>query len=112
LRHFITQTTMGEAEAARGQHDDCVMAAAIGFYVAWRMAGGEIEPIAERRRRKAALDQLNRDAGQPVPDYRNSPSTAAEADERETDPDAIEDPYAFSPEDSDHGLYFDERTRA
>src|SRR5215510_8736793 len=43
LRHFITATTIGEAEAARGQHDDGVMAAAIGHYVAWRMAGGEVE---------------------------------------------------------------------
>ena len=31
LRHFVTATTIGEAEAARGQHDDCVMAAAIGL---------------------------------------------------------------------------------
>ena len=52
LRHFITASTIGEAEAARGQHDDAVMASAIGFYVAWRMSGGEVEPVAERRRRK------------------------------------------------------------
>src|SRR4030095_13980048 len=81
LRHFITSTTIGEAEAARGQHDDAVMASAIGYYVAWRMAGGEVEPVAERRRRKAALDQLARDTSQPVPDYRNSPATAEEADD-------------------------------
>ena len=75
MRHFITASTIGEAEAARGQHDDAVMAAAIGFYVAWRMAGGEIEPVAERRRRKAALDTLNLEKGREIADYRNSPAT-------------------------------------
>ena len=58
LRHFVTEGTLGEAEAARGQHDDAVMAAAIGYYVAWRAAGGEHEPIDEIRRRRAAAREL------------------------------------------------------
>jgi hypothetical protein len=114
LRHFITESTIGESAAARGQHDDCVFAAAIGFYVAWRMSGGEIEPIAERRRRKAALEQLNKDANLPIPDYRNGPSTAAEADDLEVDHEGSGIPDdSFSLTDSDTaGLYYDERTRA
>jgi len=114
LRHFITQTTIGEAEAARGQHDDCVMASAIGYYVAWRMAGGEIEPIAERRRRRAALDHLNQEKSQPIPDYRNSPTTAEEADDLEADDaDSLaDDPYALSADSDSAGLYFDDRSRA
>lgn len=123
LRHFITESTIGEAEAARGQHDDCVMASAIGFYVAWRMAGGEIEPVAERRRRKAALDQLHRDQATEVPDYRNSPATAADADDLEMDYESVHaDDYSSLDTGSDGstgsggtgsgGLYFDDRSRA
>jgi hypothetical protein len=115
LRHFITQSTIGEAQAARGQHDDAVMASAIGYYVAWRMAGGEVEPVAERRRRKAALDHLNQQKGVERPDFRNSPMTAEEADE--TEPDYGEtirdDAYDLTESDTGSSLYFgDERNRA
>jgi hypothetical protein len=113
LRHFITATTIGEAEAARGQHDDAVMAGAIGFYVAWRMSGGEVEPVAERRRRKTARDELAKTRGQPVPDFRNSPATLTEADdlEHETHDDPSDDTiYRLSDEDA--GLYFNDRDRA
>jgi hypothetical protein len=113
LRHFVTASTIGEAEAARGQHDDAVMAAAIGYYVAWRMAGGEIEPVAERRRRKVALDALSKDRPLSRLDWRNSPATSEEAAELEGehrhDPD--DDPWSVT--DSDPaGLYFDDRSRA
>jgi hypothetical protein len=113
LRHFITASTIGEAEAARGQHDDAVMASAIGFYVAWRMAGGEIEPVAERRRRKAAIDTLNRERGIEKPDFRNSPATVAEADDVETDygETVSDDQYSLT-DTEDSGLYFDDRSRA
>jgi hypothetical protein len=113
LRHFITASTIGEAEAARGQHDDGVMAAAIGYYVAWRMAGGEVEPVAERRRRKTAFDALAADRQIVRPDYRNSPATTEEADDLETDYDerTSSDEY-YSLNDETAGIYFDERTRA
>jgi hypothetical protein len=115
LRHFITETTIGEAEAARGQHDDAVMSAAIGFYVAWRMSGGEVEPVAERRRRRSAAEALAAHTAQPRPDYRNSPATLEEADEQEMDHEAehtLDDLYRIdgSP---DADLYFgDDRDRA
>jgi hypothetical protein len=119
LRHFITDTTIGEAAAARSQHDDCVMAAAIGYYVAWRMAGGEIEPIAERRRRRTQLQALARHAGEAarLPDYRNSPMTAREADDPSTeetfDDQSGDDPlHALTDDPAGSGLYFDERSRA
>lgn len=88
LRHFITEGTIGEAEAARGQHDDGVMASAIGRYVAWRLAGGEQEPIEEKRRRRAALraNQHRADARAGY-DWRNSAATAAEADSAGDDDD-------------------------
>jgi hypothetical protein len=111
LRHFITETSIGEAEAARGQHDDTVMSSAIGYYVAWRMAGGEVEPIAERRRRKSAIEQQAREARTEKPDYRNSAMTAEEADDLETDHESVQDDtYALT--DETGGLYFDDRQRA
>jgi hypothetical protein len=113
LRHFITATTIGEAEAARGQHDDGVMAAAIGHYVAWRMAGGEVEPVAERRRRKVAFDALAKEQQIVRPDYRNSPATIDEADDLEPDHEerASPDEY-YQLSDETAGIYFDDRTRA
>ena len=61
------------------------MAGAIGYYVAWRMAGGEVEPVAERRRRKVAFDALAKEKQIARPDYRNSPATTEEADDLEPD---------------------------
>ena len=110
LRHFITETSIGEAGAARGQHDDAVMASAIGFYVAWRMSGGEVEPIAERRRRKTAIAEQARASNTPIPDYRNSAATAEEADDLEVDHEAVGDDTALA--DQAAGLYFDDRARA
>lgn len=105
LRHFVTESTVGEAEAARGQHDDCVMASAIGYYVAWRQAGGEIEPIAEKRRRRAAslAATADRAARQRV-DWRNTAVTVEEL------PHGGDDDGEDSP---GGGLgYFDDRARA
>lgn len=114
LRHFLTDSTIGEAEAARGQHDDAVMAAAIGYYVAWRLAGGEIEPVAESRRRRQAMVDLARERHEDVPDYRNSPATLAEADDVEPDHDSRHADRLFDIADDqgESGLYFDERARA
>jgi len=99
LRYFITPDLIGNAEAARGQHDDCIFSAAIGYYVAWRLAGGEQEPIAERRRRRAALDQAPDHARTPR-DWRNSDATAEEADRaQEADDEFVDD---LSPDASLH----------
>lgn len=114
LRHFITETTIGEAEAARGQHDDAVMSAAIGFYVAWRMSGGEVEPVAERRRRRSAAEAMAAHNATPRPDYRNSPATTDEADEQELDHESehtLDDLYRTDDDDAS-GLYFNDRHRA
>jgi hypothetical protein len=81
LPDFQTETFLGEAEAAAGAHDDCIMANAIANYVAWRQAGGEQEPLGERRRRRSeeqaarAHDALLRSRGR---DYRNTAITADE----------------------------------
>lgn len=109
LRHFITPDTIGNAEAAHGQHDDCVMSAAIGYYVAWRLAGGEQEPISERRRRRAALLQQQQDTAATPRDWRNSDATADEQDRAQEDDDEFADDLAV-----DGGLHFgggDERNR-
>lgn len=85
LRHFLIPdeagATLGDARAASGQHDDCIMAGAIGYYVAYRHAGGETEPIAERRRRRQALVALHTDTAAGRPDYRNTGVTMEEADQ-------------------------------
>ena len=106
LRHFVTEGLLGEAEHARGQHDDAIFSSAIAYYVAYRQAGGEAEPVSERRRRRAQL--LNLAAQGRRPDYRNSPLTAEESDHAH-DPDLDE----FDP-DADLGgvSYFDDRNRA
>src|SRR5260221_9941512 len=54
LADFATETTLAEAAAQRGAHDDVVMATAIAHYVAWRLQGGEQEPLSERRSRHQA----------------------------------------------------------
>jgi hypothetical protein len=88
LRHFVTEGLLGEAEHAKGQHDDAIFASAIGYFVAWRQAGGESEPIAERRRRRQELRMVAAQTGRKR-DYRNSAITAEEVDDGR-DPDEAE----------------------
>lgn len=83
LRDFQTEGALWEAAAARGAHDDTVMACAIAHYVAWRLQGGEQEPLSERRHRRHQ-EQANRAAaadaaGLERRDWRNSSATAFEA---------------------------------
>lgn len=84
LADFQTEGALWEAEAARGAHDDCVMATAIAHYVAWRLQGGESEPLDERRRRHhqeaAARAALAATSGlaQEKRDWRNTAATAEE----------------------------------
>lgn len=81
-RHLIIPrgATLGQAEAAPAHHDDAVLSSSIGYYVAWRLAGGEQEPISERRARRTALKRVEAFAGATPerPDYRN---TDIEADQ-------------------------------
>jgi hypothetical protein len=85
LGFFVTEGLLGEAEHARGQHDDCIFASGIGYYVAYRLSGGEAEPLAERRRRRSQAAALREDLGGQKPDYRNSASSAAAANSGEDD---------------------------
>lgn len=81
LQDFQTAGALWEAAAARGAHDDTVMALAIAYVVSLRMQAGETEPLEERRRRKseqlATLAQAAAHEGDP-PDWRNTPATADE----------------------------------
>jgi hypothetical protein len=102
LADFQTETTLAEAEAARGAHDDVVMATAIAHYVAWRMQGGEQEPLSERRVRRHQEQAARVAAAGPAAprrDYRNTGVTADEmkagADE---DDDSVYDDTRGSPE--------------
>jgi len=108
LRHFVTEGTIGDAEAARGQHDDAVMAAAIGEYVSWRLAGGETEPIAERRVRRNAQAALRaHDQTAQPKDWRNTAVTAEEMQHGiESD-----DEFADDLDTSSVPLHFDPRSR-
>jgi hypothetical protein len=95
LRHFITPTgRLADAEAAPKQHDDCILSSAIGYYVAWQLAGGEQEPIAERRRRRTALRAQQVDVGLAARDWRNSDATAEEADRAQEDDDEFADDHS------------------
>lgn len=106
LRHFITPDVLANAQHARNQHDDAIFAAAIGYYVAWRLAGGESEPIAERRRRRSAQQQQDAQAERVVGrDWRNSAVTSEEVDAALEDDDEFRDDLA-----RDAGLHFDPRT--
>jgi hypothetical protein len=105
LRHFITPDVLGNAEHAAGQHDDAIFASAIGYYVAWRLAGGESEPIAERRRRRSAQQHADAAAAdRPRGDWRNSAVTSEEADQAWEEDDEFRDDLT-----TDTGLHFDPR---
>jgi hypothetical protein len=103
LRHFISVSgKLEDAEAAPGQHDDGIMSAGIGYYVAWRLAGGEAEPIAERRKRRSALRAMALESGaSSLRDWRNSAVSAASMKI------GVDDDDEFSEEST--GLHFDPR---
>ena len=88
------------------------MASAIGYYVAWRMSGGEIEPVAWRRRRKQALDTLNWNGAKrnrlPQQPGHGGRGRRPGYEHGET---VSDDVYTLS-DTSPEGLYFDDRTRA
>lgn len=77
LRDFQTQEGLGQAEAGPGAHDDSLMALAVAHITAWRLMGGELEPLADRRKRRQEEELRRRSQGQIVKaDYRNSDATA------------------------------------
>lgn len=84
LRHLLIPpmpgARLGDAVAAAGHHDDAVMAAAIANWVGFVQAGGESEPIDERRRRRAALQAYHTQTGGPRRDYRNTDIEADKID--------------------------------
>lgn len=88
LADFQTEGALWEAEASRGAHDDCILSSAIGYYVAWQQAGGEQEPIGDRRRRKAEerlrASQSESNKGR---DWRNTAYTFDEIGDDEPDED-------------------------
>jgi hypothetical protein len=93
LADFQTEGALWEAEAARGAHDDLVLATAIAHYISFRLHGGEQEPLSERRARLHA-ERAARAASGPVGvakrDWR---STGCTADEWKAgvDPDEVQD---------------------
>lgn len=81
LADFQTEGALWEAEAARGAFDDCIMSCAIGHIVCWRLAGGEREPLDERRRRVHQMRERRQQLGDDraaQKDYRNMAYTEPE----------------------------------
>ena len=93
LADFQTEGALWEASAARGAHDDVVMATAIAHYIAWRLQGGEQEPLSERRSRMHAERQARDVAGSSLHlkrDWRNTGCTAEEW-RAAVDPDEVQE---------------------
>lgn len=77
MRDFKTDGALWEAEAAKGAHDDCIIAGGIAHYVCWRLQGGETEPLADRRRRRQEEELRRTRAGDTQGrDFRNTDVTA------------------------------------
>lgn len=103
LRHLVIPPggTLGDAAAALGHHDDAIIASGIGYYVAYRLAGGEAEPIDERRKRRAALVAYHQTLGEGARrDWRNSDIQA----------DQIPDGGSDARDEDDDDLSYDERS--
>jgi hypothetical protein len=110
MRDFHTDGALWEAEAARGAHDDTVIAGGIAHIVCWRLQGGELEPLADRRhRRQQEALRLARTEGAVVVDYRNTDSTAQEQNSQQilTAEERIQEE-----EDDDAHLFYDPEGRA
>lgn len=108
MRDFQTEGLLWEAEAARGAHDDCVIALAIAHFIAWRLLAGEREPLEDRRvRRREEKLRAARYGDGKMPDFRNTDHTAD--DQRALQvlgkTEAIE-------QEEDDELYFDPHGRA
>lgn len=111
MRDFQTDGALWEAEAARGAHDDCLIACAIAHTVAWRLLGGESEPTADRRRRRQEeeLRRLRQGVVDRL-DFRNSDATAEEQKAQEAAPgDLLE--AAQQQEEQDEEWFYDPDSR-
>lgn len=107
MRDFQTDGALWEAEAARGAHDDCIIAAGIAHYVAWRLMAGETEPLSDRRRRRLEEELRRQRSGDSAKiDYRNSDSTVQQ--QQAADP---RDPEDEESDDGEH-LYYDPSGRS
>lgn len=81
LQDFQTDRDLADAVAGTGAHDDAVLSLAIGHYIGWRLAGGEREPLAERRRRLQHIEARRRalaEHAQAAHSFQNQPFTADE----------------------------------
>lgn len=89
LSDFYSPTgLLADAEATRGNHDDCVMSLAMANYAIIQLFEGEDEPIAEQRRRRQIEDASRaRSAATARLDYRNTDRTADEMQIGLIDPD-------------------------
>lgn len=86
LQDFQTHSHPWEAEAAEGAHDDCIIAGAIGLWVAKGFHYEDREPIADQRRRKAEEDSRKDAQAARLAvsrDYINSDVTADEMNDRD-----------------------------
>jgi hypothetical protein len=103
MRDFQTQGALWEAEAAKGAYDDCIIAAGIAHYVAWRLMGGEREPLADRRRRRHEEGLRRLRAGDTSPsDFRNTDATAQDQKEQQA-----QAPDLLGEDQDDEHLYYD-----
>ncbi len=93
LADFQTEGALWEAAAARGAHDDVVMATAIAHYIAWRLQGGEQEPLSERRSRMHAEREARNASGAALNQKRDWRNTGCTSDEwhAQVDPDEVQE---------------------
>lgn len=108
MRDFQTDGALWEAEAGRGAFDDCIIAAGIAHFVCWRLAGGEAEPLADRRRRRHEEElRKQRQGAVAVLDYRNSDTTSEQ--QRTQESLSLED--RREKEDDDEQWFYDPDSR-
>ena len=109
MRDFRTDGALWEAEAAKGAHDDCIIAGGIAHYICWRLLGGETEPLADRRRRRQEEQARRLRLGERGPvDFRNTDATA---DELKSHEGLTAEEKQTQMEDDDEQLYYDPDSR-
>lgn len=90
---------------------NCLIAAGIAHFVCWRLAGGEVEPLADRRRRRQDEELRRLRAGVLTPaDFRNSDATL-DAQRRQEGLTLADRQDHQLEEDDDGQFYFDPDSR-